>query len=124
MSDLFPDLTSDSDHVIAPSEPQEQVTLYPDDNPTTMNSGMILEAITTLSSNLGPEPPSESLVAGSRNGFVDEQSSSDSDDTYDDFDPTSCESDFIYYRCPPPEVSQSTRTQGQRDNMIPGHCLS
>ncbi len=123
MSDLFPDLTSDSDHVIAPSEPQEQATLYPDDNPTTMNSGTILEAIITLSSNLGPEPPSKSLVAGSWNGSVDEQSSGDSDDTPDDSDTTSWELD-AYYRCPPPEVSQYTSTQGQLDNMFPGHHIS
>ncbi|KAK0244763.1 hypothetical protein EDD85DRAFT_946068 [Armillaria nabsnona] len=100
MPDPFPDLTFDSDHVIAPSEPQEQATLYPNDGSTAMNSGTISEAITTLLSDLGPEPPSESLVAGSRNGSVDEQSSSDRDDTSDT---TFCESDFIYYRCPPPE---------------------
>ncbi len=105
------------------SEPQEQATLYLDDNPTTINSGTILEAITTLLSNLGSEPPSELLVVGSQNGSVDKQSSVDSDDTPDDSDMTFWELD-AYYCCLPPEISQYTSTQGQLDNMFPGHHIS
>ncbi|SJL15499.1 uncharacterized protein ARMOST_18997 [Armillaria ostoyae] len=52
-----------------------------------MDGRTISETIVPASSsNLRPEPPSTSLVAGSESGSVDEQSFSDSDDTLNDSD--------------------------------------
>ncbi|KAK0438676.1 hypothetical protein EV421DRAFT_1738423 [Armillaria borealis] len=64
-----------------------------------MNGGTISEAVPASLSNVGPEPPLISLTASSESGSVDEQWSSNSDDTSGDSD----ESDSP--RWPPKDIT-------------------
>ncbi|KAK0429826.1 hypothetical protein EV421DRAFT_1945903 [Armillaria borealis] len=121
MKNASPDMISNSEHnanMIASSESQEEI-LHPNDS-CAMDGGTSSEAIHASLSDFDPEPPSESLGAGSESVLADVQSASDSEDTSGDSDTSSYDSDSWSpkgIRFPKITISALTET-GQAESSI------